>query len=198
MDYHQPNFYRFSQDSLELVSSVEEIMRHQKHLPLKVLDLCAGCGVVGLETQLRFPNWRIEYCELQASFFSYFEQNFALVFPSHVFNSSSYKVMNMRDLKIETLEDRYDLILSNPPYFSPESGRLPSSQERRLCRFFSKEEWRDFLSCLERSLKPQGQAFFLARENLWEKDDRISVVETLAGAQLFRFHLNIERNEEFS
>ena len=50
-DYAQPDYYRFSQDSLDLVKFALDNYSFRKQD--QVIDICAGCGVVGMELLLK-------------------------------------------------------------------------------------------------------------------------------------------------
>ncbi len=187
-DYFQPDFYRFSQDSLDFVNWIEK--RNTQNIPFSVLDLCSGCGVIGMELGQRFPMWEIDFCELQEAFYPYFIKNadlFCKGRPPRFFQ------VNLTMFNHDSLL-KYDLIVCNPPYFSPQKGRTPPSLERYTCRFFSEQDWEELFKCFARSLKKAGKAYFLAREDLWKKHSSVSQVGSLAGAQVFCFDLNVERS----
>ncbi|MGL6035003.1 MAG: hypothetical protein ACRC0N_08060, partial [Acinetobacter johnsonii] len=49
-NYKQPDEYRFSLDSIHLARFVaSQLASHSELGSLRVLDLCAGCGVIGIE-----------------------------------------------------------------------------------------------------------------------------------------------------
>ena len=48
-EYSQPEEYRFSHDSVFLARKVYELFKDKDLSSLQGLDLCAGCGVIGLD-----------------------------------------------------------------------------------------------------------------------------------------------------
>lgn len=184
MDYHQPDFYRFSQDSIEFVHWLEKQSFFKDPSSLSCLDLCAGCGVIGLELLLRFSKLHMDFCEKQEQFKSFFDKNGKTL-------RGQYVISDFRDYSLGP----YDYIFCNPPYFSPSEGHLSSMPEKRMCRFFSSQDWTDLFFTFERLLKPEGQAFFLARKQQWNQSVYVQKVAELSGASIFCFDLNVERNK---
>lgn len=191
VDYHQPDFYRFSQDSIEFVHWLEKQSVFNKASSFSCLDLCAGCGVIGLELLLRFPKLHMDFCEKQQSFKKFFEKNVEALLLENEFSVGQYAISDFRNY----LQNPYDFIFCNPPYFSPSEGHLSSMPEKRICRFFSSKDWADLFIAFERLLKPEGQAFFLARKQQWDNSIYVQKVAELSGASIFCFDLNIERNK---
>lgn len=191
VDYHQPDFYHFSQDSTQFVHWIERQHFFSARTSVSCLDLCAGCGVIGLELLLRYSFIDMDFCELQERFQYFFELNLNEVFSQKPLGLGQYLVKDFREYPAK----KYDYIFCNPPYFSPSHGRLSPCHERNTCRFFSKNDWRDLFICFERLLKNEGRAFFLAREILWDQHHAVRIVGSLEGARIFSFDLNIKGNE---
>ena len=113
MDYHQPRFYHFSEDSIWLSKKASELSPNA----CSVLDIGCGSGVVGIETlnRLKSPKELI-LLEPQVEFLEYIQNNLEFI---------------ERNIEVEivnqTLERfnpgrKYDLIVSNPPYFNPKES----------------------------------------------------------------------------
>ena len=66
-NYKQPAQYRFSLDSIHLAKFVATQLKSHSNLgTIRVLDLCAGCGVVGFELSWHLPAIRqIDFIEVQ-------------------------------------------------------------------------------------------------------------------------------------
>ena len=71
MDYVQPDFYRFNEDSLKLVTRVESTLSKASH----VLDVGAGCGIIGIELALRINIGELHLLEVQQDFLPFIETN---------------------------------------------------------------------------------------------------------------------------
>jgi tRNA1Val (adenine37-N6)-methyltransferase len=154
-DYLQPDFYRFNEDSLKLVRLVKEKLT----VCSSILDLGAGCGVIGIELSIHYNADLLSLIELQDEFHPFIQQN-----------CQSF----LKNLKFEiftasfgswTPVTKYDLVVCNPPYYLPQSGQ-PSIDERRgRARSFIYEDWEVLIQCIDRSLDDQGRAFLVIKNN---------------------------------
>ena len=57
-------------------------------------------------------------------------------------------------------EKKFDMVLSNPPYFKSGDGKKNVSEKDRLCRHESTATVKDFAKCAARILKDGGLAYF--------------------------------------
>jgi tRNA1Val (adenine37-N6)-methyltransferase len=171
--YSQPPEYRFSHDSVFLAREVFE--REREHLcsGMQVLDLCSGCGVVGLDFLFHVRaglgfELDCDFLEIQEVYRPHFEENVrrfqggAGPERMSINSNSSLRFLGSSYESVE--QGRYDLIVANPPYFEPGIGKMSPSEFKNRCRFFldapSSELWRS----IERALKPGGRAYVLARD----------------------------------
>jgi len=178
-DYQQPEFYKFSEDSIFL--SRQAIKRIKGHM--RVLDVASGCGVVGLEV-IRIGEFKgqVDFLEIQPEFKSYFENNKKYL---KAFNANFI----LGDYSKISLDEKYDLIISNPPYFSPEDHRFGLDENKNICRFFLNGDLDNLISFFRRHLKPKGIGLFLCRDfnplkyqsmfrfNIIKKDEKTNLVE---------------------
>jgi len=184
LKYSQPDFYRFNSDSVELSKFVSKCITSDNKL--SVLDLCSGCGVVGIEFESLHQNLeKLTLLELQKDF------------KEHIVENSKYLNCDFEVIIDNFLNFNrpasFDLILSNPPYFELGSGRLSPDLKRNLCRHFDEGLLAKFISKIFELLCDGGQAFVVNREDLTIFDSRIEKVGELNKANLFRFFLDIER-----
>lgn len=150
-DYHQPIFYRFNQDSLLLVKEIVESRPAARNL----LDVGAGSGVIGIELALKLGIKNVHFLELQKEWKLSLEKNISEFLPdreTEVFWSSA----SNWNPKV-----KYDLIVSNPPYFLPEKGRISPDPIRAKCRSFLEDDWKIFGEKAFCSLSPGGSAWFV-------------------------------------
>lgn len=162
-DYSQPEDYRFSLDSVFLAQKVAEALKTTSHPEsLKVLDLCAGCGVVGLELNFHLRALKkIDFLEVQDIYLSHFEKN-SLQAKS---DDSHFRFLNMNyaDLMKEGFKGLYDVIVSNPPYFFLGEGLLSPNEFKNRCRFFIDSDFKSLINATLFALKPGGRAYLLVR-----------------------------------
>lgn len=160
-EYSQPKDYRFSLDSVFLAQKVAEFLKNDSLNEIKVLDLCAGCGVIGLELNYHLPKLlEIDFLEVQSVYLSHFEQN-KIQAKNH--EKFRFLEMNYNELQTPQFENRYDYIVSNPPYFFPGEGLYSPNEFKNRCRFFIDSDFVSMVKSIVYSLKPQGSAFILMR-----------------------------------
>ncbi len=156
-DYSQPVFYRFNQDSLLLVKAIVE----SELLPKKILDVGAGSGIIGIELALRMQIPEVHFLELQKDWKPFLETNIDELIPhtrTRIFWSS---------VSDWSSPQKYDLIVSNPPYYLPLNGNISPDPVRAHCRSFLKDDWVILLSKCMKALVPEGSAWFITpKENL--------------------------------
>lgn len=88
--------------------------------PVRLLDLCAGSGCVGISVAHYCKNVRADLVELYPEAFGFLERNAALS------GSERCRAINADALTF-TSDEKYDVIVSNPPYITAEEyARLPA------------------------------------------------------------------------
>ena len=149
-DYLQPDFYRFNQDSLILV----EWIIKQNVAVKSILDLGAGCGVIGLELAKKLQAERVVLVELQNDFEEFLKKNTSDVRGSEIVMSSFSEWQS---------EEKFDLIVSNPPYYLPHAGRPSQDLRRGIARSFIKDDWNVLLAVIKRNLL--GKCFIVLKND---------------------------------
>lgn len=156
IDYSQPDFYRFNEDSLKLVKWVQSQTDRCENL----LDLGAGSGVIGLELAQKLSPKKITFLELQHSFMPHLKKNTSMLASSivdiEIINSSFGNWLPRH---------RFDLIVCNPPYYLPGHGQKSTNPEKSICRSFDVDDWGVLLNLIENALDDQGKAFLVIKAN---------------------------------
>lgn len=162
-NYQQPDEYHFSLDSIQLAKFVATQLEFHPDLgSLRVLDLCAGCGVIGLELSWHLHAIRqIDFIEIQDIYTEYFYQNLATVNKPEM--QFRWHLLNYDELHEKKWEGKFDLIISNPPYFQLGHGVLSPSKFKNRCRFYLDSSFQNYIRALENSLANNGKAYFLLR-----------------------------------
>jgi tRNA1Val (adenine37-N6)-methyltransferase len=163
-NYSQPEAYRFSHDSVFLARRVFELLRKDIKPEWEILDLCAGCGIVGLDflfhcyKEQEVTPARCDFLEIQAAEYA----------ESFEINRTR---LNLLEIEMDFLAQNYtaalprtyDLILCNPPYFEPSEGLLSPNRLKNRSRFFMDATQVELTNAIARALKPGGRAFVLSR-----------------------------------
>ena len=155
MKYSQPEFYKFNQDSIFLAN-----------LPLqlrpkggRVLDLCAGSGVIGLEYYMNKKNslTHMTFIEKQKEFEPFLRKNIkkagVVNFQVEILDFSKYKG-----------DEKFDLIFCNPPFFAPDASRRAKDPCRNLCRQLIGFTFEQLASFIKLNLRLGGEGYFICRE----------------------------------
>lgn len=199
-NYSQPSEYLFSLDSVELPWRVAQELQGKPGSQLKVLDLCAGCGVMGFELKYWCPELRhIDFIEVQSEYWPHFERNLEMVGAEP--SECRFINKNFLDLAADPLyESCYDIVLCNPPYFRPGTGVYSPSAFKNRCRFLLDASFEQLVDFATRALKVGGECYLLVRDQkqhgldaLAELEDavagrcRVERLEPVRGTGLVRF-----------
>jgi tRNA1(Val) A37 N6-methylase TrmN6 len=163
-DYSQPDFFKFGDDSLFLAKVVQEYIKSNLNLKIEnCLDLGSGCGVIGLELVSNNSSIKsLTSIELQVEFETHLKDNSLHKKKENTFEHSIL-ISDFRNLE---LEEKFDLIVANPPYFSENEGRPSPNQNKNECRFFINGELDSWLSFVDTRLNEGGVFIFLSRKKL--------------------------------
>jgi tRNA1(Val) A37 N6-methylase TrmN6 len=201
-NYSQPEEYRFSHDSVFLARRVFEMYQSQDISSLRGLDLCAGCGVIGLEflfhcrkEHAQVPT-KFDFLEVQSeTYLTHFSKNIENL--SGIATELSFVPENYNALLQERFQNQYDLILCNPPYFFVGQGTLSPSEFKNRCRFFLDSDFANLIKGIENALTPGGVAYLLLREQTQHGWSAYQEAAKLIGPQLRISHLGDIRGTGF-
>lgn len=208
MNYSQPEEYRFSHDSVFLARRVFELTNLQLVASLRGLDLCSGCGIIGMDylfhcrKEIAAVPKSFDFMEVQDIYKTHFAENVQRLGP--IATELQFVNQNYTVLQSPKFAQKYDLILCNPPYFFPDKGTLSPSEFKNRCRFFIDSDFRQLLLGVVASLAQQGQAYLLLRdlaEHGWHSVEeagsilqgkaRLEVLGDIRGTHFVRLtHLN--------
>lgn len=168
LSYVQPDEYQFSHDSVFLARRVFELVQSENKNPKKVMDLCSGCGVIGIDYLVHLQNaglpapQKIDFLEVQSVYHPYFAKNISQIQKVNLFEFLTINYSQVSNYK--ELESQYDLILCNPPYFQKEMGVLSSSEFKNRCRFFIDSDVDHLFKAIRYLLSPNGCAYILLKD----------------------------------
>lgn len=186
--YSQPEDYRFSHDSVFLARKVFEMYRDSGQTIQDGLDLCAGCGIIGLDFLFHCmqnaiaPPTNFDFIEVQETYRSHFKKNV----DSLGVQTTKTEFINEN---YETLLSRpatrlYDLIVCNPPYFFKGHGKYPSSDLKTRSRFFIDSDLKNLIHFIQNRLSNTGQAFLLGRNQTERKFDVTKLIKDYSSTQI--------------
>ena len=165
-DYSQPDFYRFSQDSIWMAAQVAQWLSSNEsaHDNLQLIDVGAGCGIIGLEILQIFPHFmELHLWEKNSKFLNHLEKNVKFMNPSRL--SVKVEIVN-KDFQeilqhLVWQESHFLIMVSNPPYFLEENSRPSSDPDRQSSRQWGLSDWRRWWIFLESVMKrPKTELFF--------------------------------------
>ncbi len=144
---YQPELgYCYNSDSLFLYDFISSFKPKGR-----VLDVGAGCGIVGLLVARDNPKVKLEAVEKQDVFVEYAQHNARV-------NKIEYKLHQCNFLDLE-VDEKYDYIISNPPFY-PE-GVIKSDNEMLFnARYNVNLPLEDFFKKVSRVLKPHSHFIF--------------------------------------
>jgi tRNA1(Val) A37 N6-methylase TrmN6 len=117
--------YRFSLDAVLLAHFCQPASL------AKVLDLGTGCGVISLVLCYRHPNIQVTGLELQPALTKLARSNAQA---NRLEDRFTVQQGDLRRIKKELGAESYDLVLSNPPYYTTGSGRRNQEDEQAIAR----------------------------------------------------------------
>lgn len=144
---YQPNSgYCYNSDSLFLYDFINFFQPKGK-----VLDVGAGCGIVGLLVARDNQRVEIEAVEKQSSFSFYAKTNARV-------NKIEYNLYECSFLDLD-LYQKYDYVISNPPFY-PEGVQKSENEMLYNARYNIHLPMKDFFKKVSQVLKPNSHFIF--------------------------------------
>jgi len=140
--------YRFSLDAVLLA------WHARPRADERVLDLGTGCGIIPLILAYRFPSIAAFGIEIQEDLAELAISN---VTANHMQNRITVLRQDMCNLKPNMIGGPVDLVVCNPPYRKPNSGRLNPDAQRAIARHELKVNLADVLQTVRRMLRTAGR-----------------------------------------
>lgn len=203
--YAQPEDYRFSHDSVFMARRVYEDLVTLNMQPKTALDLCAGCGIIGLDLLFHLKNYTekiesFDFLEVQNEYGSFFQKNCQTLKSEFADFKTELNFLNLNYesvLNEERFKAAYDLIVCNPPYFLPTQGKLSDNQFKNRCRFFIDSNLKSLVQFIEYSLAPKASAYLIFHDLKDHKINLLQEIQSLISAQLHLEILHPIRKSEF-
>ena len=124
--------------------------------PAAILDIGTGTGVIALMLAQRFPDAQIDAVEIDYDAAQTAQQNLE----NSIFtNRLKLYHSSFENFSTNSPEHKYDLIVSNPPFFL---NALHNPEEKKvIARHASESLFENLTTFVKQHLKPSGQACFI-------------------------------------
>lgn len=178
IDYLQPPFYRFNEDSLILVNWV----LHRTQHAVNILDLGAGCGIIGIELSRHLKPEVLTLVEAQTDYLDFLKKNSNLFLP----DGTEIEIV-IKQFSQWSHERQFDLIVANPPYYLPGHGERNADPRKETARSFVLDNWQILLGQIHDSLTEEGRAYIVV------KDDK-KIIQEIAKDTLLEKKIHPEKH----
>jgi len=144
--YQPESGYCYNSVSLFLYDFISSFNPHAK-----VLDVGAGCGIVGLLVARDNPKVELEAVEKQDTFIEYATHNARV-------NKIGYKLHKADFLELD-IQEKYNYIISNPPFY-PNGAKKSDNEMLFNARYNVNLPMNDFFKKVSQLLKPHAHFIF--------------------------------------
>ena len=141
--------YRFTSDAVLLATAAAE------RAPERFVDAGAGCGVVGIALCHLVPGATGIALERDPELAAFARVN-AAAYGGRI----RVREGDLRQVTGE-IEERFELVVMNPPYFPPGVGRLSPDAQRAAARHQLYGEIKELVSSLSSIVRPDGHLMFI-------------------------------------
>lgn len=145
--------YRFSLDALILAFHAEPGKGRER-----ILDLGTGCGILPLVTATRFPEVHLTGVEIQPELAALARFNVEQ-------NAFQERILILEEdylqLPSKAVGPPVDMVIANPPYRRPRSGRVNPEQQRALARHEIAVSLEGLIKTMRRFLKTGGRGWIV-------------------------------------
>jgi tRNA1Val (adenine37-N6)-methyltransferase len=163
--YQNKEGYRFSVDAVLLYTFAD--MRYARN----IADLGTGSGIIGLLLARKYPKAKVSLVELQESLYGLALKNIEI---NALGDRVNAVLADIKHLKDHFACMTYDLVVSNPPFRKPTTGKLSIGQERAIARHELALKISELAAAASYLLKAKGRFFMIYHpERLLEAVDAL-------------------------
>lgn len=143
--------YRSSQDALFLLNFALEKISVRRHIK-DVIELGIGSGIISMLLAAKIPYIKITAIEIQDSLLELSKKNISQL-PDTIKQRILLRHIDIRNIPNKMIPQKYDLLITNPPYYKIGTGRLSPSMEKRIAKYEIKCNLIDIISASQFLLK---------------------------------------------
>ena len=148
--------YKFSEDSVKLLSMIKTLPPNAY-----VADLGAGSGIISIGISKNFIVKTVHSFEIFKDSYESLKSNICLNKCKSIIPLNQ----NYKALKNKEFINYYNLIISNPPYFKKNEGKLPRSKALQYARHEIAANLKDIINIARKCLKNKGRLIFCYPQN---------------------------------
>ena len=141
---------------------VDTILNEERFDECRLLELGSGNGIISIMLKYYHPNWQITGYEMQPHLVDLSKEN-----ASSLQLDINFIVQDIRD--DNSSDNRFDLIVSNPPYIKVSDGRISPNRERAIARQEITCTMQNILKNVTNNLTDKGNAYLMYPENRLEE-----------------------------
>lgn len=149
--YQDGNLYKFTSDSIKLAKFCKFKSSDN------VLDMCAGCGVVGFYAYSINPCSKIYFNDIQSQMCDLIEKNIQL---NSLQDRTKVICKDLRDLSLGDFDKSLDAIVCNPPYFKL-NGKINQDENKAICRHEIATNLQTIIEVASKLLKSKGRFYIV-------------------------------------
>ncbi len=161
--YQTKNGHSITSDTENLVKLV---LKENRESDLKVIDLGTGSGIIIVMIKHYRPSWDCTGIDIQPHLIELARENAR--------QAEVRLRMISADLRDHPFREKYDLVVSNPPYQKLNRGKIPPDRERALSRHEITCTMSDLLMVIDSILNNKGTAYVIYPESRTEEIEKIT------------------------
>ena len=178
--YQNNNLYKFTSDSIKLAKFCN-IKKTDN-----VLDLCAGCGVVGLYAYSIKPFNKLYFNEIQPQMCELIELNIQV---NDLGGKTKVLCKDLNNLTLSDIDKPLDVIICNPPYFKF-NGKINKNASMAMCRHEISTNLNQIVFKAGKLLKSGGRFYIIIPANRMCECVKLLVASGLEVKRLEVCHTN--------
>ncbi len=120
----RPETEYWVEEAIKVMKEGQTLSLGIESTPVRVLDLCAGSGCIGIAVAKAIPEALVDFSEIDSNLLPTINKNIKENLP----DTGNYQVKHSNLFSV--FPDKYDFIFSNPPYIDPAVDRTGPSVKK--------------------------------------------------------------------